>query len=265
MLPPEPIRFSHLRDFGMFSPAHYRYRPSLGDSATDSIAKGSAGHAMVWNNQRVVCFPGKQRRGAEWEQFRAEYASSLIVTPAQFDAAQAMRDAVMAHKIARKCVEECTDRERTILWNYCGLPCRSTPDGFNRSRVVSLKTCRTAKPEWFTKIAMRSAYHAAEAWYGTALTETGLCGKYGPDEYITICVENSPPYVVTVFRMTPRAIDAGHRLWRSWFERLKGALENDCWPGYSEAVVDLDVPDEIVTFGEGLDDDGTDEEARDAA
>ena len=72
---------------------------------------------------------------------------------------------------------------------------------------------------------------------------------------MTVCsllaVESTAPYVVTVFRVTERALEQGRRTYRLWFERLMACEEADEWPGYVQSVVPLDVPEsDEVTFGE---------------
>lgn len=254
----EPLRFSHLKAFGTLSPAHYRYGTEPDE--TTSMERGSAVHALALGNKPVLAYPGV-RRGKEWEAFKARHDSSLIVTEKEYERALAMANAIKAHKYGAAALEGI--REQTLLWDFAGLPCRGTMDVRTKTRVTDIKTSRTAKPGWFDSIAVRNAYHAQLCWYAEGIRTLGLGN---PTELVIVAVESSAPYVCTVYRLTERAMEAGDRLWRSWIERLRVCLDSDSWPGYSEAIVDLDVPDDrgLITFGDAEDGDEA-EESRDAA
>lgn len=47
-----------------------------------------------------------------------------------------------------------------------------------------------------------------------------------------------------MLRLTPRALEEGEKLNRSWIERLDGCELADEWPGYTQSILDLDVPDD---------------------
>jgi hypothetical protein len=55
-----------------------------------------------------------------------------------------------------------------------------------------------------------------------------------------------------VFELSQRALEHGARLCRAWMERVLVCEETGDWPGYCEATVPLDVPDdeEELTFGD---------------
>ncbi len=62
---------------------------------------------------------------------------------------------------------------------------------------------------------------------------------------------------MTVFELTPAMLDHGRRMYRGWLETLLGCETSGVWPGYCEATVEFDVPnnDEVdLTFG-GVSDD----------
>ena len=58
-----------------------------------------------------------------------------------------------------------------------------------------------------------------------------------------------PPHPVTVFRVLPRQLEAGAMKWRGWLETLLVCESSNTWPEYSDAEVDVNVPDEDETFG----------------
>lgn len=242
-----PIRFSHLKAAGR-SPAHARLAlMGEGDDETRSMERGSATHALLFETVPVVAYPGAVRRGKEWEAFQANHADDLIVTAADYEKANRMADAVRANYLAQDVLRG--TREKTLLWKDGGRECRATPDVADYlNHVTELKTCATADPQRFTWQALRMHYHAQLAWYLDAVV---ACGLGRPQAAYIVAVESSAPWPVTVLRLTDRALEAGRRACRLWFERLRGCERTGEWPAYSQSVLDLDVPDEFeLDFGD---------------
>jgi hypothetical protein len=158
-----------------------------------------------------------------------------------------MADAVRANPEARALLTG--TREKTILFDSLGIPCRVTPDVVGPGCVVELKTTADASPRRFPWHALRMQYHAQLAWQIHGVRQSG---QGTPDRAFIVAVESSAPYAVTVLRLTDRALEHGERAFRLWMEQLKVCLESDRWPGYSDAIVDLDVPDDELelTFGD---------------
>jgi hypothetical protein len=136
-------------------------------------------------------------------------------------------------------------KQKELLWTYCGRECSSTPDVFTSARVADLKTSVSANPPKFVRDALRLGYHAQLAFYGEALRTLKLAN---PIDHYLVCVESSAPYPVVIYELSPRALDFGMRLCRTWMERLLVCEAEDFWPGYSEATVLLDVPDDDFSF-----------------
>lgn len=145
------------------------------------------------------------------------------------------------------------DRQQVTRWAMNGRSCQGTPDVFLRNRVVELKSTRSANPDWFQYDARKLAYHAQLAWYANGLVQAGRIDP-NPKLFI-VAVESTAPYPVTIFELTPQAVEAGNKLWRLWFERLLVCEASNTWPAYTEAVVPFDVPDtgEFILKIEGED------------
>lgn len=94
MKDPIPIRFHHLKAAGR-SAAHARMVMSgEEDRRSYSLERGDALHALVFGTRKVTCYPGKVRRGREWEAFRAAHAEDDVLTGSDYDRAQRMAEAV---------------------------------------------------------------------------------------------------------------------------------------------------------------------------
>lgn len=232
----DPLRFSRLRLMGR-SPAHYA---AYQEPDTTSMEVGTAADRLVFGTGPVLAYPGAVRRGKEYDAFCERNPGALILT--QKDAAKALGIA--------EAVFECADAHRlltggvaqqTMLWNFQDRACRGTPDVRGESYIADLKTGETSDPRRFAWKLRTFAYHAQMAWYESGVQLSGLPPI--TDSYI-VAVEQVPPHVVTVFRLTDRAIELGARLWRTWFEQLQICEASGDFPPYSQSIVDLDVPDD---------------------
>jgi hypothetical protein len=247
---PLPVRFHMLKAAGR-SGMHARMAlAGKGDPTTTAMEKGSATHAILFATAPVVFFPGKARRGKEWETWKAlRRRDELIVSRSEYEAANKMADAVRSHSLAMDVLNG--THERTILWDSMGRTCRTTPDAASYLEFATeLKTCACSDPQRFVWQAIRMHYHAQMAWHLGGITNAGL-GQ--PANAYVVAVESAPPWPVTVLRLTDRALDKGQALCQLWFEKLLGFERSNQWPAYAGHVVDLDVPDDDdlnLTFGD---------------
>ena len=248
------VRFSDLKLIGLRSPAHLAAKNECQPDEA-KVEKGRAVHALALGGRPVVLWPGKQRRGKDWEHFREQNDGAIILNATGYAHATGMAEALQAHPIARLALAG--ESEHTILWQYDGIHCRATPDVFHRrtpdvkARVVDLKTSHTSQPEEFERHLLRSAYHAQLAFYSEALRSEGYFGARDDVDHLIVAVEQTPPYVVTVFRLVERAIEAGTKLWRKWFEKLRIHRDANHWPGYTERIVEVDAIEGLeLDFGD---------------
>ncbi len=241
----DPLRFSRLKLMGK-SPAHYAaYVPQ----PTGAMETGTAADALLLGGQPVLAYPGPVRRGKDYEAFCDKHPGALIVT---------QKEGALAYGIA-EAVTDCADamqlltgaRQQTMYWDFNGRPCRGTPDVRGEGFLCDLKTGETSDPRFFPFKVRRFAYHAQMSFY-----ETGVAlAKLPPvtQSYI-VAVEQAPPHVVTVYRLTEETIELGARLWRLWFEQLQVCEASGAFPPYSQSIVDLELFDdnELVELGDAV-------------
>lgn len=239
------------------SPAHYKWALDH-QTSSDATDKGSAVHSLVLGGQPVVSYT-ERRAGQAWKTFEAENRGAIILKTDAYQEAQEMAAAVRNHPAADGLLHG--DKEVGIVWERAGRSCSSRLDVWDRPRrrIVDLKTCRSADPKWFDRTAIRMGYHAQLAWYLEAASwqtlKEGRTTLGAPTEAFIIAVESKPPYPVVVWKLTERALEAGRACCTAWFERLRLCEDADHWPGYTDAVQELDVADEEqeLDFG-GTDD-----------
>jgi hypothetical protein len=240
----KPLRFSVLKQMGR-SPLHCLHAQRTDFEPTLAMKIGSAAHVLLLGGQRIAVFTGKARRGKEWEEFKAANADALLLNAKEMDIGQRIADSVRADPVASRVLfADGTVYEQTIHWTWMGRKFRSTPDARTKTHLVELKTTRDASLERFKWDALRSAYHA-QLW--TQATAMEFENGYAPKSIYIIAVESRAPYPVSVHELTPRALEAGGRLCRAWMEKFNECTASGSWPGYSSAVVELDVPLDVET------------------
>ena len=233
-----PIRFHHLKAMGR-SPLHCLTALTVDSEQTATMQRGSAVHSILLGTRTAIYYPGKVRNGKKWKAFEAEHPDDLILTRKDYDSANQCADAIRANEVAMSLLTGA--HEETLLFKDTGIDCRATPDVRGDGFITELKTCALSDPFRFGGQAIRMGYHAQLAWYMHAVKKA-KAGK--PTKAFIVACEQSAPYAVTVMKLTDRALEKGHALCRMWFERIKVCLESNEWPAYSDAVVDLDVPDD---------------------
>jgi PDDEXK-like uncharacterized protein DUF3799 len=254
-----PVRFSRLSKMRQ-SPAHYKWALDHDGDETKALRLGRAVHSFLLGGDSVVVYDGR-RSGAKWEAFEQDNAGKIILIPSEIESAIGMRASLQNHDEAMSLLS-LSRREEKIMWTFAGRTCQSTPDAFDVKQLTELKTTRSADPSRFVRDAIWRGYHAQCDFYRTALSHRDKDWA-GPHRRCSIvAVESAPPYPVTVLHLTERALEAGHKLWRLWWERMVSCEQSGYWPAYTESAVPFDVEDqdddfslviggEEMTFGEG--------------
>lgn len=256
------------------SPAHFHHAatsPWLPGTLAQRM--GTTCHAAVFEPHRLVVFEagtyvdvdakGREkvkshsntRRGKAFDMFAAQQASdAVIVNARELAAAEGVANALRNHDQAAPLLfGEGVLHEQQIAWSRRGRKCSSRPDARLPGRhIVDLKTARTSQPERFMTAARWSHYHAQLAFYQEA--DAAILGLAEPcaDLYI-VAVETVAPYVVTVFRLTAKAIDHGRASINGWWERMEVCASAGVWPGYAQAIVPFDTGDTDDDFSFGAD------------
>jgi len=255
LLDPDGLRFSRLKLFAE-SPMHYLANAQTRSSVLD---KGTGVHSLLLGGKRVVYYDKETasgrsapRNGKDWEAFKVLNEDALILSRSEYDVSNRIADAVRSNELAMMALTGV--KEQTLRFEWQGLQARTTPDcrANDHTFVTELKTCRSSRPGRFASLAFWMYYHAQMAFHVEGMKANGLV-KRGliPTSYI-VAVCSAEPYPVTVFKLTEKALEQGRKSLVLWTEQLRGCIESRHFPAYSQAIVDLDVPegDELV-FADG--------------
>lgn len=165
----------------------------------------------------------------------------LPVSSEDYVAAQAMRDAVMAHPVAGPLFAE-GEAEVSLYAadDETGVRLRGRVDWVRQDLLVDLKTTQTANPAELVRRWWQYGYHMQAQWYRSLAVTCGLFDT-SPD-FIFVAVEKVAPYVVTVIEYDDEALAEGARLNRLAVDTYADCMESGVWPGYSEQTVTLSLP-----------------------
>jgi hypothetical protein len=227
------------------SPAHYL--AGLGVDGPDSAAFrfGRLVHCLTLGG-KVHVFEGARRAGKEWEAFIADKDPRDVYKQDEVADAKRVADAVKEHPIARNFLDG--RKEVPVEWTMHGrMVATRGIDVFGDAFICDLKTTNNAEPSAFQRGALRYGYHAQCAMYLDAARALGAKAR----EAYVIAVETAAPYAVTVHRLSPRLLDEGRKLVRSWMERLQACEEANEWPSYVQSIVEWDVVEDVGLIIDG--------------
>lgn len=99
--------------------------------------------------------------------------------------------------------------------------------------IVDLKTTLDASPAGFAKSVAKFRYHVQRAHYSEG---------FDIGNFVFVAVEKTPPYLVAVYVLDEQAEIKGQELRDRDIQLYMDCLENDFWPGYSEDIEELSLP-----------------------
>lgn len=279
-----PVRYSWLKYMDR-SAAHARHQALYGSDPTMSMRMGSAIHAATFESHRIRIYRagtytdlrGKKpkvrehsdrRTGDAFETFKsAQPPDAIILNEREHAHATAIADAIRRADAER--VHPDTGEplpllfgtgvvhEQRIAWSVDGRAYSSTPDARLPGRwIADLKMARTGDPVRYPHDATRMGYQAQLVMYDEA-DAYDRTGDYraGGCELFSVVVEPKPPYVVTTYRLAASSIAYGRRCLYRWREALAACEAINYWPGYRQAVVELETDDPLASLDSLVDDD----------
>lgn len=240
------INWSTLKEMAR-SPLHYAHRLTTPRDDTSSLALGRAVHTCIleperWNADYTV-YPGKTRRGKEWDAFKAAHEGMTILTKDQAHDALAIKRAVFANKTAARYLENGWS-ELTLTWGdpVTGFPCKARIDRYaevdGKRYIVDVKTARDVGARAFGGVAARYGYHGQLAWYTRGAKANGL----RIDGHKIIAVESDAPHDVAVFDVDEDTIYAGEEECAQLVERVRACFIANDWRGQYDGEEPLQMP-----------------------
>lgn len=266
----------HLLEPFRISAKQGRQRMLAPQDASDTMVFGAAFHSATLEPKAfdedyavMPVFTGHPNSNAHKEAkaaWQAANATKVHLSPRDRDELLAMSAAVRAHPKAAAILGSKVGRnELSIRWRDrgSGVLCKGRVDRLCRVPIgvldrshpnpdaevicaVDMKTTRSI--EEFEREAAKYAYHGQMAFYRDGLMSLNPAAL----QVIIIAVENHPPFDVLVYRCDEDLLDHGRRLYRRLLTRFIGCEQHKRWPGISDDVLTLFLPEWAKEPGDDL-------------
>lgn len=208
---------------------------------SDAMLVGAAAHKLILEpktfKHEFVVWEGGRRAGGEWKAFKEYHDTKAIITLAQYEEIQAMRDAVALNQEASNLLSG-GEAERSVFWrdDTTGVLCRARCDyqKFQNGKniLIDLKTCVSAEPEKFARDLFNMGYPLQEAMYREG---------FQADAFAFVAVEKKTN-VVQVYTLDDLFDQVGYFIYRQALEQWTEHLKTNVWPTYRTGVTQLDCP-----------------------
>jgi hypothetical protein len=231
-------------------PELFKYFQENPRESTPAQDQGQVFHSLLLEtdefNSRYFCLPDLDRRTVKGKEMHAELLAlnpgKIAVKADDFNAAHSMANSVRRNSYANKLLDG-AETELSLDWKdpTTGVLCKARVDAYNKQLgiLIDIKTTVDASPYGFPKKMFQYGYHRQAAWYLEAMQQNGERAE----AFVFIAVEKTPPYLVGVYRISESTL----RLSKAENEKLL-RLYAECertntWPGYTQGVVDISIPD----------------------
>jgi hypothetical protein len=129
-----------------------------------------------------------------------------------------------------------TEYQISLFWEdpKTGLKLKTRPDicQVKKNVVVNLKTCLDGSPAAFSKDLAKYEYPLQACIEIMGCIESGLMPQV--DNYFWLVVEKRAPFNATIYEFAPSDISAGMDELQYLFTKVKKAMDENLYPGYSD-------------------------------
>jgi exodeoxyribonuclease VIII len=231
------------------APALYRHSlDAPPEPPTPAMRRGTLVHTAILEPdmyaQAYAVAPACDRRTsagkAVWGAFELTCGNREPITVDEHKAAQAMREAVLAHPAARRALSGVATVEASVFSALDDVPVRCRPDFWRADNLlVDVKTTSDASPDGFAKSCAQYRYHVQAALY-TDIIER-VTGTPVPG-FVFVAVETAAPYLVAVYVASGAMLARGREAYRRDLATYRRCMDSGTWPGYSEQAMEIDLP-----------------------
>lgn len=221
-----------LKTLATKTPAHYQWQRTH-PKHSDAFTIGTAAHSLILEDDTTSIV---HVDADNWLTKAAKEAKSAALADGkqplltkEWLQVVGMRDAVMAHPVARELFTG-HKAEESVFWSEDGLELKCRPDAWKPGQLVDLKTTVNADPREFGKTAYNFGYHQSAAHYQDGVH--AVTGELLP--FTFVLVEKTAPYLVSVVTLDPEALASGRELNDRAKRIYRECTANNHWPGYPE-------------------------------
>ena len=226
------------------SPSEFRNQPRVEKADYDF---GHAAHLYVLGKgSELGVVDAPDWRSAEAKAARAEHraAGRVPILTKDDEQAREMAEVALGHDLAGELFAE-GDAELSGWWidGPTGARCRlradwitRMPDG--RLMVVDYKTSKASGRQAFAKAAGDYGYFMQAPFYIDGLRELGM----HVDDFVFVSQRKTPPYRLTIARVSPADIALGRELNRRAIDLFAECMASGVWPDDSHEIPTVSIP-----------------------
>jgi len=246
------------------TPAHLRYQMNNPKDSTPTMALGTAVHSLVlepdsFDKDIAVAekFDKRTKIGkAGAAAFEEANQGKTIITPEQYEQAKWMAESVYSHPIAGLLLQDIV-AESSVYWWYKSMDAdddsdykellKVRPDALSKNHavVMDLKSTADGSYSGFIKSIQNFNYHVSAAMYLEGINQCkpllAELGHFAYTKFVFVCVENSAPYLTSVYELSPEYLDIGKAHYRRALRTLRHGRDTD-WPGFPDEVRVVEPP-----------------------
>ncbi|MFW5871267.1 MAG: PD-(D/E)XK nuclease-like domain-containing protein [Verrucomicrobiota bacterium] len=187
------------------------------------------------------------KRTNAWKTAMSAFGISNVgkakITLQDLQTVKQMKAALFANRTWQKISEDAEHTESSMLWHDTkNVLCKARLDMISPAGLIDLKTTEDASPKAFMRSIANYGYHFQAAFYQRGFNK--ITGKEVPVYFVV--VEKTMPFGVAVYAMPWSAIMAGNEVIETLLAEYADCLASDTWPGYLDAVQELDLPHWVV-------------------
>lgn len=223
-------------------PARYDYDRRHPPAPSKTFDIGHAAHKMILGTgPHLEVVPGDRwdtkATKAKVAEIRA--AGGVPLKQAEYDAVQAMVDAVHRHPLANALLSA-GQAEQSLIWvdERTGVWRRARVDRLRTDALVDLKTCESADEEHIQRAIHRYGYHSQGDWYQAGAAALGL----GDLPFIFVFIEKAPPHLIHVVQLDADTLAAGRRINDRAVDLFADCTRTGEWPGYPADITTISLP-----------------------
>ena len=188
-------------------PYTWKYQREIKESP--ALLEGRVQHTVFLEHDKFedefAIEPNVDRRTKAGKQEYAEWLATLgDRTPCKLDLYELCME---RREVVREYIPKMEHGvELTLVFNWCGQPCKAKLDWYTGTDVWDLKTCRDASPRGFRAAVNSFKYYQQAAFYLAACDFVGLPAE----KFYFLAQEKAHPYCYGVYTLSDEAIQYGH-------------------------------------------------------
>lgn len=222
------------------TPAHYNaYKTGqIKREETRALLIGTLAHLAVLEPDKLATAfavrpDGMDMRTKEGKSWKEAQGETPIIDGNEATMLTGITASVAQHPAAQSLLQG-SDREVSMFTTHrTGMKLKGRLDVFGDGFVADVKTAEAGDAQGFASAIFRYNYHVQAAMY---------CQLAKVERFVFIAVEKVAPFAVSVYELSPTAMQIGYSALNSALELIARCEDEGKWPAYNEQSQVIDLP-----------------------